>query len=59
DGEYNVVTTHVVLNKSLTLDEISVLKNKIRDKLKTLNIQHATIEFETKNESCCFENCSH
>jgi len=59
DGEYNVVTTHIVLNKSLTMAELSVLKNKIRDELKILNIQHATIEFETKNEICCFENCSH
>lgn len=59
DGEYNVVTTHVVLNRTLTLDEISVLKNNIRDKLKTSNVQHATIEFETKNENCCFEHCSH
>lgn len=59
DGEYNVVTTHIVLNKSLTMAELSVLKNKIRNELKILNIQHATIEFETKNEICCFENCSH
>jgi cobalt-zinc-cadmium efflux system protein len=58
DGEYNVVTTHIVLNKPLTLDEISILKNKIRDELNALNIQHATIEFETKNEICYFENCS-
>lgn len=59
DGEYNVVTTHVVLKRALSLDEISVLKNSIRDNLKKSNVQHATIEFETKNENCCFENCSH
>jgi cobalt-zinc-cadmium efflux system protein len=59
DGNYNIVTTHVVLNKGLSMEELAVLKKDIRENLNTLNIAHATIEFEVENEMCSLENCSH
>lgn len=57
DGMYNVLTVHVVLKKSLKMDELAVLKLKIRKTLKENEIQHATIEFELLNEKCTFEKC--
>jgi cobalt-zinc-cadmium efflux system protein len=59
DGNYNVVTTHVVLKKELPLNQLATLKLEIRKKLEELNIEHATLEFETGDEDCSFESCSH
>ncbi len=55
DGEYNILTMHVTLREKLTMEKIRELKNKIRSLLYELNIQHATIEFETAEEQCRFE----
>ncbi len=57
DGTYHVLTVHVVLNESIQLDKLAELKILIRKSLKEKGIQHATIEFESKNEECVFENC--
>ena len=57
DGNYNVLTVHVVLGKSLEMEKLAELKMQIRDTLKEKGIQHATIEFEALNESCIFEKC--
>lgn len=58
DGEYHVATLHIVLRESTDLADLAPLKSAIRDKLKELNISHATIEFETGAESCSMESCS-
>jgi len=55
DGNYNILTVHVVMNKTLESDKITELKGKIRNSLKQKGIQHATIEFETSDERCDFE----
>jgi len=55
DGNYNILTVHVVMNKTLESDKITELKRKIRNSLKQKGIQHATIEFETSDERCDFE----
>ena len=55
DGNYNILTVHVVMNKLLEINKITELKGKIRNSLKLLGIQHATIEFETSDERCDFE----
>ena len=57
DEEYNVLTVHVTLDKPLPMEELVELKKQIRSVLKEEEIQHATIEFETKEESCDFVNC--
>ena len=57
DGNYHVVTTHVVLNKALQMDQLATLKLKIREKLLELKIQHVTLEFETGDEICSLESC--
>ena len=57
DGNYNVLTVHIVLKQALDLNKLAELKLKIRDSLTAEGIQHATFEFETANESCNFEKC--
>ena len=57
DEEYNVLTVHITLENSLTMEELVEIKNQIRTALKEEGIQHATIEFETKEEDCHFINC--
>jgi cobalt-zinc-cadmium efflux system protein len=57
DGEYNVMTVHVVLNRALSMDELQRLKNKIREKMQAMKVQHSTIEFETRGENCEMEEC--
>lgn len=57
DGNYNVLTTHIVIAEQKPQEELSLLKEKIRDKLHDNNIEHTTIEFEMSNEKCRFENC--
>lgn len=58
DGEYNVLTMHIVLKETLSMKELAELKVQIRELLKNEHIDHATIEFETVNEQCKFEDCS-
>ena len=57
DGEYNVLTIHVVLSAALPMDKLHELKTDIREKLLSLGVQHSTIEFEVANEECGMEGC--
>ena len=57
DGEQNILTIHVVINKSLSLSKLYNLKKKIRKITSSFDIQHDTIEFETENECCSLEGC--
>ena len=57
DGEYHVLTLHVVISKKTTLNATHNIKCNIRKAMQEFNIQHTTIEFETENECCDFENC--
>lgn len=58
DGEYNVLTIHVVLHAPQPMGELLRLKLIIRDALLTLGVQHCTIEFEVPGEDCDMEDCS-
>jgi cobalt-zinc-cadmium efflux system protein len=52
DGEYHVLSFHVVVTSNFPATEIISLKQKIREILKQYNIQHLTIEIEYDNECC-------
>lgn len=52
DGEYNVLTLHVMLSEFLPVGELHSMKTDIRRKLLSLGIQHSTIEFEFLGELC-------
>lgn len=57
DGIYNVMTIHVILNKKKTMEELTSIKNNIRNTLKDNGIEHVTLEFETVDEECVMEGC--
>ena len=57
DEKYNVLTVHLTLKKSMPMESLVELKGVIRTVLKEGDIHHATIEFETPDESCVFMNC--
>ena len=52
DGINNYATMHIVLTK-----EDITIKEKIREELKKHDINHVTIEIETKEETCSDINC--
>ncbi|RNC64369.1 cation diffusion facilitator family transporter [Proteiniphilum sp. X52] len=54
DGEYNVMTVHVVLRGPLPMEAQHLLKLEIRDKLLSMGVHHCTIEFEVADEECAY-----
>jgi cobalt-zinc-cadmium efflux system protein len=52
DGNYNILTVHLVLQERLDVMDLESLKTKIKKRLKEIDIQHATIEFEIKGVTC-------
>jgi cobalt-zinc-cadmium efflux system protein len=57
DGEYNILTMHVVLKDNQTITDLSQLKKDLRHDLEYCGIQHATIEFETVSEDYELVDC--
>lgn len=57
DGERVVFTLHVVVDQSLSTNEIIKLKKSIRNLGQNQSISHMTVEIEYKNENCALENC--
>jgi cobalt-zinc-cadmium efflux system protein len=58
DGEFNVASLHLVLQKELGNYNIEDVKKKVRMVFLTEGIVHVTIELEGPNEHCEMENCS-
>jgi len=52
DGQYHILSIHLVVEKYNELQELSEIKQKAKDLLKKEHIDHATIEFETEDEKC-------
>lgn len=52
DGEYNILSVHIVVKPDLDKSAIIKLKADTREELKRLNIQHATIEIDQEGEHC-------
>ncbi|MDR2058155.1 MAG: cation diffusion facilitator family transporter [Dysgonamonadaceae bacterium] len=52
DSEYNVLTVHLVLNASGAMVEQQKIRLDAHLLLKSLGIQHATIEIECADENC-------
>lgn len=57
DGEYNILTLHLILDKDVKLSDQAKLKEQVRLKLKNESINHVTIEFEGEEENCELEDC--
>jgi len=57
DGEYNILTAHVVADEHIqTLEQTDALKAGIKEKLIALGINHPTIEIE-HTDSLCEGDC--
>lgn len=52
DGNYNIVTLHVVVRDGLTVLQQEELKMKVKTTLRELSIQHSTVEIETEASTC-------
>ncbi|HEY8938476.1 MAG TPA: cation diffusion facilitator family transporter [Cyclobacteriaceae bacterium] len=52
DGEYNVMSLHLVLKNLTPLTTVERIKKDLRHSLEHLNVQHVTIETEFENEIC-------
>lgn len=59
DGEYNILTVHIVLNNlDITLTSTNELKKKIRKILHDqFHLEHVTLEFELKEDKCKYYDC--
>lgn len=57
DGQYNVLTIHLVLDKDYRLSQQAELKRRVEEKLKRAQIHHLTIAFETQEERCELIDC--
>lgn len=58
DGENNLLSTHIVVEDELDNDEISDIKENIRNKLMKHNINHVTVEVDYRSEVCDDEECN-
>lgn len=52
DGNYHIVTLHVVVAQELTGTQQEELKTRIKKSLNTLSIQHVTVEVELEGFGC-------
>jgi cobalt-zinc-cadmium efflux system protein len=57
DGQYNILTLHLVLNERTTFHEIENIKNEVRHCLEHLHLNHITIETEASHTRCALEHC--
>ncbi|MFO7814746.1 MAG: cation diffusion facilitator family transporter [Halanaerobiales bacterium] len=58
DGENNLLSAHIVVEDELDNDEISDIKENIRNKLMKHNINHVTIEVDYRSEVCDDQDCN-
>ncbi len=52
DGNYTLFSAHVVLDKNTDLGEQEDIKKRIKGVLKSMQIQHVTLEFEPSSAAC-------
>ncbi len=51
DGSYHVLSVHLVV-QNLQMEDLEKIKHEVKDNLRTLGIDHATIEFEQEDADC-------
>lgn len=55
DGQYNVMTLHVVVPSDKSFDEVEQIKNEVKHCLIHLDVQHITVEIESQSNDCYAE----
>jgi len=54
DGDYHVLSLHVVMKQAVSRKQLVETKQQIRDILALANVEHVTIEVEFPNEGCAY-----
>ena len=54
----NAMTAHIIIHSEVGMGQLDLLKKNIKHELEHVNIQHATLEFETEDENCTDTNQS-
>jgi cobalt-zinc-cadmium efflux system protein len=57
DGNYHIATLHLEVKHEMDLEETEKLKEKVRQELKHLHIEHATLEIELQGQQCSLNGC--
>jgi len=52
EGEYDVLTTHIVVHDKISQKDLIDLKCHVKKLLSELNVEHSTVEIEFENEKC-------
>jgi cobalt-zinc-cadmium efflux system protein len=52
----NAMTAHIIIHPNTGIEQQNLIKKNIKHELEHVNIQHATLEFETENENCIDNN---
>ncbi len=55
DGANHILTTHLIVDKSITRGEVIKIKSKCKQLFEDLKITHLTIEIELEDEVCLME----
>jgi len=61
DSINHVMTAHLVVNDSISMEEIGTIKEEVKKLLEPLSLEHSTIEIETENQYCSLrdDECFH
>lgn len=57
DGEYTVLTSHIVVNVNCDISCLKEVKAKALKIMQTFDIKHPTLQFETSDENCALSSC--
>ncbi|HEU5145423.1 MAG TPA: cation diffusion facilitator family transporter, partial [Chryseosolibacter sp.] len=52
DGQYNVMTLHVVVDEGQTIQQRERIKQEVKHNLAHLKFRHTTVEIESESEDC-------
>ncbi len=52
DSEHHVLSTHLVVDKNQTIDQVVAIKQQARQAIEPFNIEHITIEIDFREEDC-------
>ena len=57
DGDHHVLTTHVVISKNATKEELINIKLRSKELFEDHQFEHVTIEMEFEDEDCRMKDC--
>jgi cobalt-zinc-cadmium efflux system protein len=58
DGQYNILTLHLIVNEPDNYPKIRRIRNQIKQSLQGMKIDHITIEIHQRDEECFLDECT-